>query len=196
MPNYVQLLRKINEAYGDSGNGFHPPDAAEKISEALAGFAGPFGDLARVIDRRREGRYAREKEYAVAWRDLVRLLESQKLVLESAAASAARADNAKINRTIVDQPVQVRRAMVQQAADKELLTWVENLIRQALQDAIEAGELPPDNDFEKLGPVNLKELRESIDRRSAPKEDKITAEQLALISGQSSENPDRLGDLP
>ncbi len=193
MPNYVLLLRKINESYGDLGNGFHPPDAADKISAALAGFDGPFGDLARVIDRRREGRYARAEEYAVAWRDLVRLLKSQKLVLESAVASAARADNAKINRTIVDQPVQVRRAMVQQAADKELLTRIENLIRQARQDAIEAGELPPDNghDFEKLGPIDLEELRESIDRRSAPKEDKITAEQLALIGGQSSENPGR-----
>jgi len=196
MSNYGELLRRHLQAYKAASNGFHTPDAAKKISDAIAGLPPLFDELSRIIRRQRAGGHA---DFAIASRDALRLLDAQLNVLETAVRSAERPDRIKVQQIVVDRHVAKRKAEAQQAADADLVNKIKTLISHAHDDAKEASKMHPNNggrDGDNLGPVDLNALRRSIEARRAPKEDKIFADQIALIGGQASqgEGPDN-GDL-
>lgn len=138
--SYVELLLRIDRGYKDTGNGFHAPDSARKIADAVNGFALPLQQLGDVIDQQRNGHFAKPEQYATASRDVMRTIEAQANVLEAAIQSAARSDAAKVQRTIVDQAVAVRMVKAQQAADAELVRQINYLIAQVRSDVREAGQ--------------------------------------------------------
>ena len=186
MSNYGELLRRHLQAYKAASNGFHTPDAAKKISDAIAGLPPLFDELSRIIRRQRAGGHA---DFAIASRDALRLLDAQLNVLETAVRSAERPDRIKVQQIVVDRHVAKRKAEAQQAADADLVNKIKTLISHAHDDAKEASKMHPNNggrDGDNLGPVDLNALRRSIEARRAPKEDKIFAEQLALLGGQAS----------
>jgi hypothetical protein len=190
MSVYTELMRRIVRGYQDAGNGFHPEDAQAKIRSALAAFDAPFDDLDGAIQKQRAGLYPNTESYKTASTNALRVIDADLDVLKTAVANAARADNAKIARVIVDQSVAVRKAKAQQQADREMVAQVEKLIGQARTDAKVAGELSPPGGgaLDRLSKVDVTALEAAIAQRASPKEDAIAAEQLAEIGGQDSED--------
>jgi len=188
MSIYVEYLNSIAASYRDASNGFHPPEAAKKIFEALAGFEPSLDTLAAAIEAQRAGRYASPQEYLTAWRNALGLAEWQRNTLLSAIENAKAADRAKYLGVIVDQGVAVKRAENQQIVDGQLAGHVGQLIEHARNDTIAAGEIRPSGGSRELGAIDLELLQRSIAERAARKEDSIYATQFALIGGQSSES--------
>jgi hypothetical protein len=189
MSVYNELMTRILRGYRDAGNGFHPAEAQAKIDSATSAFGAPFDSLSAAIDKQRAGLSSTEA-YKTASTNALRVLDADLDVLKAAVQSAARADNAKIARVIVDQSVAVRKAKVQQQADAEMVGQVERLIAQARSDAREAGELAPASGgaLDRLKPADVEALAKSIMERAAPKEDAVAAGQLAEFGGQASED--------
>ncbi len=143
MSVYNELRARIWRSYQDAGNGFHPEDAARKIAEAFESFQRPFEDLGSQIDRQRAGLYPSTEQFKTETGNTLRIVDADMEVLKSAIASAARADNVKISRTIIDQSVAVRKAKMQQSADRDMQAQVEKLIARMREDMIAATQVPP-----------------------------------------------------
>lgn len=186
MSIYAEYLAKITGAYRDASNGFHPPEASKKIYDALAGFVVPLNNLDAAIQNQRAGRYPSPQDYAPAWQPQFQLAEWQYSTLSAAVDSAAVADRQKMAATIVDQSVAVRHGQAQQATDGVLLQNVTTLLQGARNDAIAAGELRPSGGSD-IGSISVDALKKYAEERAAPKEDRIFAEQLAIVGGQSAE---------
>ena len=189
MSVYNELMNRILRAYRDAGNGFHSAEAQAKIDSATSAFGAPFDSLGDAIDKRRAGLSGTEA-YKTASTNALRILDADLDVLKAAVQSAARADNAKIARVIVDQSVAVRKAKVQQQADAEMVAQVGKLIQQAGSDAKVAGEIAPatGGTLDRLKSADVEAMQASIAERAAPKEDAVAAEQLAEFGGQASED--------
>jgi hypothetical protein len=188
MSVYNELMTRILRSYRDAGNGFHPAEAQAKIDSATSAFGEPFNSLSAVIDKQRAGLSSADA-YKTGSTNALRVLDADLDVLKAAVQSAARADNAKIARVIVDQSAAVRKARVQQAADRDVIEQVGKLIQQAGSDAKEAGELAPASGgtLDRLKSADVEALAKSIMERAAPKEDAVAAGQLAEFGGQASE---------
>jgi len=139
MSVYAEILSWISRAYRDAGNEFRAPGAMKKINDVLAGLETTLERLDRVAPMPPSGQGAGGTPSPTAMRDAMLLLGAQFKALESAVASAAVGDDAKIRSHRVDQLAQRRRADIQQAADGKLLSEVNNLILQVSGDAAAAG---------------------------------------------------------
>jgi hypothetical protein len=186
MSVYNELRTRIWRSYQDLGNGFHPEDAARKIAEAFQSFQQPFEQVGGQIDRQRAGLYPSAEQFKNDALNTQRIIDADLEVLRSAIAAAARADNVKISRTIVDQSVAVRKAKTQQQADREMLSQMEKLSGQIREDIKVASERTPSGGppTGELAAVDIDLLIKSISERASPKEDAIAAEQLGMIGGQ------------
>jgi hypothetical protein len=188
MPNvYQQILARAREAYANASDGFLPESAANEITAALDGFAGPLAEIAEAIDGLTAGSLSPDA-YATAKRTGLRLLQAQLTVLQTAIASAARATRRKVaGAALLDQAAYTRRAANQNAAQNQLLDLVTKLVGDVREDADAAA--PGDGgSSDRLKPVDLRALRESLEHRAAPKEDRLATEELRQISGQRSQS--------
>jgi len=185
---YLELLERAARAYDDASNGFHSAESYKKIREAVAGFGTPFERLCRIIDDERAGRYSSREAYSIAAKNELRVADAQFDVLRAAVTSAERDDAAKASRG----PTNAKNAQTQRTADLDLAAQTKRIIDQARSDAEQAhsaswpGHRHP---FPRMTQADLEALTISLQARAAPKEDRIVAEQLAQIGGQSA--PDR-----
>ena len=171
----------------------------KEITAALDGFEP--GEIGAAIDRLKSGGLSQDA-YATARRNGLRLLQTQLTVLQTAVASAARASKRKVaGAALLDQAAYTQRAKVQRDADGQLLDMVTGLVGEVRSDAEAAapdsggGDGPSDG----LKPIDLLDLRNSLERR-ASSEDKFAAAELEQIGGQRSEadgglDPVNLRDL-
>jgi soluble cytochrome b562 len=134
MSIYNELLNRIWRAYRDAGNGFHPADAQAKIATAFEAFETPFRNLADQIERQRAGLYPSRDAFLADAGNTLRLIDADLDVLKAAVAAAARADNMKVSRVIVDQAIAARKAKEQQRADADMVKQVEGVIAQAREN--------------------------------------------------------------
>ncbi len=142
MSVFGELLARIWRAYRDAGNGFHPPEAQAKIDTAFKELGERFELIGAQIERRRVGLATDREAFQSDTGNTLRLIDASVDVLKSAVANAARADNVKISRTIVDQSAAMRKAKQQQTADRDMVSQVENVVQQARKDVQQAAELP------------------------------------------------------
>jgi len=137
---YASELHKTERTYKAANVGFHSTDSARKISEAVAGFYGPFAQLSAAIAQQRAGQYAAPDAYAAASQAALRALDAQVDALQAAMVDAARSDRVKVQQMVVDRQVGVRREQVQWNADDALLAQIKSLVAQARSDAAAAGK--------------------------------------------------------
>jgi hypothetical protein len=135
MSVYVEILTWVSRAYANASNGFHPPEAAKKIGDALDGFETTFERLAADGAKTSADSGAIPNAAPLSTDDALRVLDAQFTALKSAVASATRADDAKIKNNRVDQLAHSARAQCQQAADGELLSEISKLMGQVRNDA-------------------------------------------------------------
>jgi hypothetical protein len=108
-------------------------------------------------------------------------------VLRAAVKSAERDDASKASRG----PTSAKNAQVQRDADMGLQAQTEKIIAAARSDAEQAhGESRPGHrrEFPRMTQADLETLTISLQARAAPREDRLMAEQLAQIGGQSTQD--------
>lgn len=137
---YASQLRTTEQTYRAANIGFHSKESARKISDAVAGFYGPFAQLSAAIAQQRAGHYASPSAYAAAWQAALGTLDAQVNALQSAVDDASRSDRVKVQQMVVDQNVGARRAQIQRNADEALLAQIQSLVAQARSDAAAAGK--------------------------------------------------------
>lgn len=137
MTNYQELLVNALAVHDNARQSVRGPTSAKRIADAVAGFAAPLKDLSRLVADEQAGKTSDPDDTQLL--GILRNIQSQRDLLQSAVERAQADDDAAVKGVVVQQSAARAVADKQKDIDTAFLAKVDEILDLLREDLAQAG---------------------------------------------------------